>query len=94
MSIQRQLSREPSDYHPGGEFVHRKRERDIPGGAIQECIQHGDVKKARDGRVKMTATHRGEEYTLIIDPDDRAVITGYRERNYAGNDCKHSGFAD
>lgn len=74
-------TRTPSDYTPTGpHFIDMKRDRNIPGGAIRECIENGEVREhEEDNCIKLTAKYGAVYYTMTVDPEEREVVTIYRE---------------
>jgi hypothetical protein len=72
------FSREPSDYQPDPDrhFLWRKKERKVPGGAIEKCIRDGDVTGEGHGRnIKLRAEYGQISYWVVIDPDDMLAIS-------------------
>lgn len=79
-SIAAAVSRTPSDFRPSDHFIQMKRDRSIPGGAIRECIENGEVREAKEDCIRLTAIHNDEQFTLVVNPEEGRVVTGYRER--------------
>lgn len=75
-------SRKPEDYRPepGGHLRRRLNERDIPGTVIRMAIESGDNCPGRADKASYTALvteYLGYEWEVILDPENRYVITAY-----------------
>jgi len=72
------VSRSPSDYRPdqNGHFRRRKSERDVPGPAIRECIENGDVVSddGHDG-IKLRAEWAGVQYWVALNPEEGVAVS-------------------
>lgn len=85
MSTDAPLPREPSAYRPSIHFperFHDRYEDDRPPRHLDDeivrgCIERGNVKHTDPGTVWFRETFGGVTYRLVIDIDDREVITGY-----------------
>lgn len=66
------VSRDPADYRPTTHFVQRKKERKIPGFAIRECIENGEIRDGKRPNLKILTTGY---YALVIDVETRDVVT-------------------
>ena len=66
------ISRRPSDYRPTTHFGQRLRERNVPGFAIRECIESGDVKP---GDTPDTRELRRNGYFVVLNVENREAVT-------------------
>jgi len=77
------LPRDPSAYRPSTHFGQRfrdrydDRDRHLDGEIVDGCIEHGDAKKVNAGIYHLRETFGGATYRLVVDVDDREVVTGY-----------------
>ena len=75
-----EYSRDPSDYRPdpSGHFRRRRREREIPGTAIERCIRGGEatVQSERNPqRVAFVNDYLNESYTVVVNPRKGFAVT-------------------
>lgn len=72
--------RDPSEYRPepNGHFHRKRKERSVPGPAIRECIENGEVVEEQNpGVYKLRAKWAGVHYWLVLDTNrDVAVSCG------------------
>ena len=79
------LPREPSAYRPSLHFPERFRDRyeddrpprHLDDEIVRGCIEVGSVTEADPGIAWFRETFGGVTYRLVVDTDDREVITGY-----------------
>ncbi|MFC6825701.1 hypothetical protein [Halopelagius fulvigenes] len=75
--------REPSAYRPGIHFGERfgdrysDRKRHLDGEIINGCIENGVVTKQGRDLWWLRETFGGVTYRLVIDTEEREVVTGY-----------------
>jgi hypothetical protein len=85
MSTAHSPPRDPSAYRPGihfGERFHDRYEDDRPprhldGEIVDGCIEEGEVTEADSGLLWFRETFGGVTYRLVVNREDREVITGY-----------------
>lgn len=69
--------RDSSFYHATSHFLYQKNERNIPGGAIRECIENGDVSGEKRGNgdagFRLEAEFGGAHYWVAILPSEKEV---------------------
>lgn len=69
--------RDPSYYHPDNHFLYQKRERNVPGPAIRECIENGDVSGEKRGNgdsgMRLEAEYNGAHFWVAILPSEKEV---------------------
>lgn len=73
MATTQRISRSPSDYRATPHFGQRRREREIPGEAIRECITDGD-RKRRDNNegICLEAEWSGIRYWVALIPPSQS----------------------
>jgi len=78
-----ELPRDPSAYRPSIHFGQQAtdagtdRPRHLDGDIIDGCIERGDATKVNAGVYHLRETFAGVTYRLVVDVDDREVVTGY-----------------
>lgn len=83
-----QVPREPEQYRPTDHFYQMYRDRDVPAGAIADCIKDGACKRDHTGESsrRFEAIVAGERWRVVVelDPD---VIHGPAEAHTAVTIC-------
>ncbi|WP_135807345.1 hypothetical protein [Halorussus marinus] len=77
------VPRDPSAFRPSKHFASKvkdlgtDRNRHLDGEIINGCIEHGSRRKVDSGVYHLRETFGGATYRLVVDVDDREVVTGY-----------------
>jgi len=77
------VPRDPSAFRPSPHFgtkvkdLGTDRNRHLDGDIINGCIKHGERRKVGAGLYHLRETFDAATYRLVVDVDDREVITGY-----------------
>ena len=77
------VPRDPTTYRPAIHFGERfydkydSRKRHLDGDIVEGCIRRGEPTKVGRDEYHVRETFGGVTFRLVVDVDDREVITGY-----------------